>query len=112
LTQNQAPKGVPVRFRPEAPRTRITPYQDVPKPAILIEDAGFLLCCVVPSKTATYHQFGGSVVGTKKIPSKIGTIMPLADTFVQQLKHSGNATGDKHSDAQSSYLLLKEAAHI
>jgi hypothetical protein len=38
----------------------------MPKPAILIEDAGFLLCHVVPSKTTTAHVFDGTFVGTRK----------------------------------------------
>jgi hypothetical protein len=38
----------------------------VSKPAILIEDAGFLLCCVVPSKATTTHVFDGIFVGTCK----------------------------------------------
>lgn len=35
--------------------------------------------------------------------------MPLTDTFVKQIKHSGRPAGDKHSDAQGLYLHVKEA---
>jgi len=44
-----------------------------------------------------------------QIPSKIGTNMALTDTFVRQVKYSGKPAGDKHGDAQSLYLLVKEA---
>lgn len=33
--------------------------------------------------------------------------MALADTFVRQVKHSGKPTGDKHTDGQGMYLLVK-----
>lgn len=35
--------------------------------------------------------------------------MALADTFVRQVKHSGKPTGDKHTDGQGMYLLVKES---
>ena len=35
--------------------------------------------------------------------------MALTDTFVKQVKHTGKATGDKHSDGKSMYLLVKAA---
>lgn len=35
--------------------------------------------------------------------------MPLTDTFVRQVKHSGNPAGDKHSDALAMYLLVNSA---
>lgn len=35
--------------------------------------------------------------------------MPLTDTFIRQVKHSGNPAGDKYTDAQALYLLVKEA---
>jgi integrase len=35
--------------------------------------------------------------------------MPLADTFVRQIKHSGKVAGDKHTDGQGMYLLVKAA---
>lgn len=33
--------------------------------------------------------------------------MALADTFVRQLKHTGKAAGDKHTDGGGMYLLVK-----
>lgn len=33
--------------------------------------------------------------------------MALADTFVRQTKHSGKPAGDKHTDGQGMYLLVK-----
>ena len=33
--------------------------------------------------------------------------MALADTFVRQIKHSGKPAGDKHTDGQGMYLLVK-----
>jgi integrase len=33
--------------------------------------------------------------------------MPLVDTFVRQVKHSGKAAGDKYSDSGGMYLLVK-----
>lgn len=33
--------------------------------------------------------------------------MALADTFVRQVKHTGKPAGDKHSDGQGMYLLVK-----
>lgn len=33
--------------------------------------------------------------------------MALTDTFVRQVKHTGKATGDKHSDGAGMYLLVK-----
>lgn len=33
--------------------------------------------------------------------------MPLSDTFVRQVKHSGKAAGDKHADSLGLYLLIK-----
>lgn len=35
--------------------------------------------------------------------------MPLTDTFVRQVKHSGKAAGDKHTDGGGMYLLVKAA---
>ena len=35
--------------------------------------------------------------------------MALTDTFVRQVKHTGKATGDKHTDGGSMYLLVKAA---
>jgi len=35
--------------------------------------------------------------------------MPLTDTRIRQLKHSGKAAGDKYTDARSLHLLVKEA---
>lgn len=35
--------------------------------------------------------------------------MALTDTFVRQVKHTGSAAGDKHSDGQGMYLHVKAA---
>ncbi|CAM3757786.1 Arm DNA-binding domain-containing protein [Polaromonas hydrogenivorans] len=35
--------------------------------------------------------------------------MALTDTFVRQVKHTGKATGDKHTDGAGMYLLVKAA---
>ncbi|ALK98983.1 integrase [Massilia sp. WF1] len=35
--------------------------------------------------------------------------MPLTDTRVRQLKHTGKPTGDKYTDSRSLHLLVKEA---
>jgi len=35
--------------------------------------------------------------------------MPLNDTFLRKLKHSGAPAGDKHTDGQGMHLLVKEA---
>lgn len=35
--------------------------------------------------------------------------MPLTDTKIRQLKHSGKAAGDKHTDGGGMYLLVKAA---
>ncbi|CAN5310554.1 integrase arm-type DNA-binding domain-containing protein [soil metagenome] len=35
--------------------------------------------------------------------------MALTDTFVRQAKHTGKATGDKHTDGAGMYLLVKAA---
>ncbi len=35
--------------------------------------------------------------------------MPLTDTFLRKLKHSGAAAGDKHTDGQGMHLLVKAA---
>lgn len=35
--------------------------------------------------------------------------MALTDTFIRQVKHSGAAAGDKHTDGQGMYLLVKAA---
>ena len=35
--------------------------------------------------------------------------MSLTDTFVRQVKHSGNLPGDKYTDGQAMYLLVKAA---
>jgi len=35
--------------------------------------------------------------------------MALTDTFIRQIKHSGAAAGDKHSDGQGMYLHVKAA---
>lgn len=35
--------------------------------------------------------------------------MPLTDTFVRQVKHSGKPVGDKHTDGGGMYLLVKAA---
>ncbi|MFZ6848463.1 tyrosine-type recombinase/integrase [Undibacterium sp. RuRC25W] len=35
--------------------------------------------------------------------------MPLTDTFIRQVKHSGSAAGDKHSDGHGLFLLVKGA---
>ena len=33
--------------------------------------------------------------------------MALTDTFVKQVKHTGKPTGDKHTDGDGMYLLVK-----
>lgn len=33
--------------------------------------------------------------------------MALTDTFVNQIKHTGKASGDKHADGGGMYLLVK-----
>jgi integrase len=38
-----------------------------------------------------------------------GTNMPLTDTFVRQVKHSGRPAGDKYTDSLALYLHVKEA---
>ena len=35
--------------------------------------------------------------------------MALTDTFVKQVKHTGNAAGDKHRDGAGMYLHVKAA---
>ena len=35
--------------------------------------------------------------------------MALTDTFIKQVKHTGKATGDKHTDGGGMYLLVKAA---
>ena len=35
--------------------------------------------------------------------------MPLTDTFCRQVKHTGSAAGDKHTDGLGMYLLVKAA---
>jgi len=35
--------------------------------------------------------------------------MPLTDTFVKQVKHSGKPAGDKHTDSQALYLFVNAA---
>lgn len=40
---------------------------------------------------------------------KSGTNMPLTDTFIRQVKHSGKPAGDKYTDSQALYLHVKEA---
>ena len=34
--------------------------------------------------------------------------MVLTDAFIRHLKHSGAAAGDKHSDGQGMFLLVKK----
>ncbi len=34
--------------------------------------------------------------------------MPLVDTFVRPVKHSGKSEGDKYADSGGMYLLVKE----
>jgi hypothetical protein len=40
---------------------------------------------------------------------KLGTNMPLTDTFIRQVKHFGKPAGDKYTDSQALYLHVKEA---
>jgi len=35
--------------------------------------------------------------------------MPLTDTFVKQIKHSGKPAGDKHSDSHALFLFVNAA---
>lgn len=35
--------------------------------------------------------------------------MPLTDTFIRQVKHTGSTAGDKHSDGHGLFLLVKSA---
>lgn len=35
--------------------------------------------------------------------------MPISDTFVRQVKHSGSPAGDKHTDGDGMYLLVKSS---
>ena len=35
--------------------------------------------------------------------------MALTDTFVRQVKHSGASAGDKYTDGQGMFLLVKAA---
>jgi hypothetical protein len=34
-------------------------------------------------------------------------VLALTDTFIKQVKHSGKPAGDKHTDGQVLYLLVK-----
>jgi integrase len=61
-----------------------------------------------------YRQFGGTSGGTWWLPEgryrqNGGANMALTDTFVRQVKHTGNAAGDKHTDGGGMYLLVKGA---
>ena len=60
-----------------------------------------------------YQHFLGISVGTSQIPEEryqqTGDEMPLTDTFIKQVKHTGAPAGDKHTDGQGLFLLVKEA---
>ena len=45
--------------------------------------------------------------GTVSRDTVKGAAMALADTFVRQVKHSGKPAGDKHTDGDAMYLLVK-----
>jgi integrase len=44
---------------------------------------------------------------TRKRDTNTGSDMALTDTFVRQIKHSGTPAGDKHTDGQGLFLLVK-----
>ena len=46
-------------------------------------------------------RHGGSTSET----AKSGAHMALTDTFLRQVKHTGKAAGDKHTDGGGMYLL-------
>ena len=58
----------------------------------------------------TYRQKGGIYGGISKYrqptyPQR-GEYMPLTDTFAKNIKHTGAAAGDKHTDGGGMYLLV------
>jgi integrase len=59
-----------------------------------------------------YQQKEGIFVGTSKNQKMRyqhqGGGMALTDTFVRQVKHSGAPAGDKHTDGQGLFLLVKD----
>jgi integrase len=46
---------------------------------------------------------------TRKRSTNSGDDMALTDTFIRQVKHSGAPAGDKHTDGQGLFLLVKDA---
>lgn len=75
--------------------------------------AGFLLSQTVSRRSMRYQHFLGISVGTSHILEKryqrTGDQMPLTDTFIKQVKHTGAPAGDKHTDGQGLFLLVKQA---
>ena len=61
----------------------------------------------------TFQQSGGSSGGISKYRQsryrQKGGNMALTDTFVKSVKHTGAAVGDKHTDGNGMYLLVKTA---
>jgi integrase len=47
--------------------------------------------------------------GTSKSDTSKRGNMALTDTFVKQIKHTGSAAGDKHTDGGGMFLLVKES---
>src|SRR5471032_963825 len=105
-------KGVPVRFRLWAPRTCFKKSNAIQETRLCHRRAGFLLSKAVRRGSITYQHFYGTFVGTfsnLKRSTNNGGIMALTDTFVRQIKHSGAAAGDKYTDGQGMFLLVKAA---
>jgi integrase len=69
-----------------------------------------LLCHRIPSRIMEARRNAGTFDGTSTFPRKKyqqGACMALTDTFVRNVKHSGAPAGDKYSDGQGMYLLVK-----
>lgn len=69
---------------------------------------GFFLAHAVSLRTMQYQHFVGSRAGIGSHPAaryqQRGLQMSLTDTFVRQVKHKGNAAGEKYSDGGGMYL--------
>jgi integrase len=75
--------------------------------------AGFLLSQTISSSSMTYRQYGGTFGGICEYRQiryrQEERDMAMTDTFVRNVKFSGAAAGDKHTDGGAMYLLVKES---
>ena len=105
-------RGILVRFQSGGPTTCSKNSNQIQQTRPCHRRAGFLLSKPFRRGSIGYQHFLGTFAGTffdLKTRYHQGCTMALTDTFVRQVKHSGAPAGDKYTDGQGMFLLVKAA---